>query len=102
MGTGDKNKAEGVVQKWLVFFEKDLNKIANLDQKTCKKKTMKGTLGKNSIISSLYKINKCKLSKIRQSKSSNDSSLVGSKLFCEAVSVLQTDVEHLFLQNEIQ
>ena len=29
--TGDKNKAEGLVKKWLVFFEKNLNKIGNLD-----------------------------------------------------------------------
>ena len=33
----------------MVFFEKNLNKIANLDQKTCKKKTMKGKLKKDSI-----------------------------------------------------
>ena len=33
-GTGNKNKLEGVVQKLLVFFEENLNKIANLDQKT--------------------------------------------------------------------
>ena len=32
-GTGNKNKLEGVVQKLLVFFEENLNKIANLDQK---------------------------------------------------------------------
>ena len=63
--TGNKNIVEGVVQKWLVFFEKNLNRIANLDQKTCKKKTMKGKLGKDSTTSSLYKINKCKLSKVR-------------------------------------
>ena len=48
-GTRDKNKVEGVAHKWLVFFEKNLNKIANLDQKTCKKKTMKGKLEKDSI-----------------------------------------------------
>ena len=40
--TGDKNKVEGSVEKWLVFFEKNLNKFANLNQKTCKNKTMKG------------------------------------------------------------
>ena len=40
--TGDKNKVEDLVKTWLVFFEKNLNKIANLDQKTCKNKTMKG------------------------------------------------------------
>ena len=38
--TGNKNIVERVVQKWLVFFEKNLKRIANLDQKTCKKKTM--------------------------------------------------------------
>ena len=66
--TGDKNMVEGVVQKWLVLFvlfKKNLSKVANLDQKTCKKKTMKEKLGKYSIINSLYKINKCKLSKVR-------------------------------------
>ena len=73
--TGNKNKVEGVVQKLLVFFGKNLNKIANLDQKTCKKKTMKEKLGKDSIISSLYKISKCKLSKVRQPKSCNNSRL---------------------------
>ena len=71
--TGDKNIVEGVVQKWLLFFEKNLNRIANLDQKTCKKKTMKGKLGKGSITSSLYKTNKCKLNKVRQSKPCNNS-----------------------------
>ena len=50
--SGVKNK---VVQKWLVFFEKNVNKMVNLDQKTCKKKTMKGKLGKDNITSSLYK-----------------------------------------------
>ena len=35
--TDDKNKVGGVVQKWLGYFERNLNKIANLDQKTCKK-----------------------------------------------------------------
>ena len=73
--TGDKDIVEGVVQKWLVFIlfiRKNLSKIANLDQKTCKKKTMKGKLGKYSITSSLYKINKCKLSKVRQSKPCNN------------------------------
>ena len=29
-----KNKGEGVVQKWLVFFDKNLSKIANLDRKS--------------------------------------------------------------------
>ena len=33
--TDDENKVEGLVKIWLVFFEKNLNKIANLDQKTC-------------------------------------------------------------------
>ena len=73
--TGDKNKVEGLVKKWLVFFEKNLNKTANLDQKTCKNKTMKGKLGNDSITSSLYKINKFKLSKVRQSKPCNNSRL---------------------------
>ena len=40
--TGDKNKVEGLVEKWLVFFEKNLNKFANLNQKTSKNKAMKG------------------------------------------------------------
>ena len=43
--TGDKNKVEGLVKKWLVFFEKNLNKVANLDQETCKNKTRKGSSG---------------------------------------------------------
>ena len=59
--TWDKNKLEVVVQNSLVFFEKNLIKMANLDQSTCKKKAMKGKLGKDSITSSLYKISKCKL-----------------------------------------
>ena len=79
-GTGDKNKVEGLVKKWLVFFEKNLNKMANLDQKTCKNKTMKGDgdLGNDSITSPLYKINKSKLCKVRQSKpcNSKDSKVV--------------------------
>ena len=58
--TGEKNKWEGIVQKWLVFFEKNLIKIANLDQWTCKKKRMKRKLGKDNITRLLYKINKCK------------------------------------------
>ena len=33
--TADENKVEGVVQKLLVFFKKNWNKKANLDQKTC-------------------------------------------------------------------
>ena len=70
---GDKNIVEGAVEKMLVFFEKNLNRIANLDQKTYKKKTMKGKLRKDSITSSLYKINKCKLRKVRQSKPCNNS-----------------------------
>ena len=49
--TGDENIVEGVVQEWLVFFEKSLNRIANLDQKTCKKKTMKRKLGEDRITS---------------------------------------------------
>ena len=79
--TWDKNIVEGVVQKCLVFFEKHLNRFANLDQKTCKKKTLKEKLGKDSITSSLYKINKCKLSKVRQSKPC-DSSRSRSWLSC--------------------
>ena len=34
--TGDNKKVQGVVQKWSVFLEKELNKITNLDQKTWK------------------------------------------------------------------
>ena len=48
-GTGDKKTT---TQNWLAFFEKDLNKIANLDQKTCKEKILKGKFGKVSITSS--------------------------------------------------
>ena len=65
--TGDKNIVEGVIQKWLVFIgfiRENLSKVANLDQKICKKKKIKGKLGKDSITSSLHKINKCKLSKV--------------------------------------
>ena len=36
--TGNKCKVKRIVQKLLVFFEKNLNKIANLYQKICKKK----------------------------------------------------------------
>ena len=43
--TVDKNKVEGLDKKRLVFIEKNLYKIANLDSKTCKNKTMKGKLG---------------------------------------------------------
>ena len=43
--TGDKNKVEGVVQKWLVLFAKSLNNVPNLDQITCEKKRIKGKLG---------------------------------------------------------
>ena len=63
--TGDKNKVEDVVPKWLVFFEKDFNKIANLDQKICKKKLMKGKLEKDRITSLLHKISRCKIRKVR-------------------------------------
>ena len=73
--SGDKNKVEGAVQKLLVFFEKNLNMIVNLDQRTCKMKAMEGKLGKESITSSLYKVNKCKVSKVRQSKPCNKSRL---------------------------
>ena len=65
-GTGDNNKIEGGVQKLLVFFEKNLDKIE--DKKTCKKKAMKGKLGRDSVSSSMHKVNKCKLVKVRQSK----------------------------------
>ena len=51
--TGDENKVQRVVQKLLVFFKKNWNKIANLDQKTCEKETMIGKLVKNFITSSL-------------------------------------------------
>ena len=81
--TGDKNKVEGLVKKWLVFFEKNLNKTANLDQKTCKNKTMKGKLGNDSITSSLYKINKSKLTKVRQSKPCNNSRLISWFCCCK-------------------
>ena len=37
-----KNNVESVVHKWLVFFEKNLNKIVILDQKTSENKIMKG------------------------------------------------------------
>ena len=63
-----KNQAEDVVHKWLVFFEKDLYKIVNSHQKTLKMNKMKGKFGNDTIPSSLYKINKCKLSKAWQSK----------------------------------
>ena len=36
-----KNNVESVAHKWLFFFEKNLNKIVILDQKTSKKKIMK-------------------------------------------------------------
>ena len=36
--TGDQNIVEGVVQKQLVFFEKNLNRIANFDQKLARRK----------------------------------------------------------------
>ena len=64
--TGNKSKVKGIVRKLLVFFKKNLNKITNLYQKICNKKTMKEKLGNDSIISSLYKISKCKLSKVFQ------------------------------------
>ena len=51
--TGDENKVEGVVQKLLVFFKKNLDKIANLDQKICQKKAMIRKLRKNFRTSSL-------------------------------------------------
>ena len=79
--TDDENKVEGLVKIWLVFFEKNLNKIANLDQKTYKNRTVKGKLGKDSITSSLYKINKCKLSKVKQTSLETTA---GSDLGCVA------------------
>ena len=54
---GKKSKVEGLFKTWLVFFEKSLSKIANLDQKTCKSEMMKGKLGKDTITSPLYRIN---------------------------------------------
>ena len=66
---------EGLDKRWLVFFEKNLNKIANLDQKTCKNKTMKGKLGNDSITSSLYKINKPKSVKSGNPSPCNNSRL---------------------------
>ena len=50
--TGDNKKVEGLIHKWCVLFEKNLNKIANSDRKTCKKEKMKSKLGKDSITSS--------------------------------------------------
>ena len=41
-------KVEDAVQKWLVFFEKNLNKIENLNHRTCKEKTMKGSSRKTA------------------------------------------------------
>ena len=63
------------------FYSRKTSKVANLDQKTCKKKTMKGKLGKDSITSSLCKISKCKLSTVRQFKPCNNSR-PRSWLFC--------------------
>ena len=54
---GKKSKVEDLFKTWLVFFEKNLSKIANLDQKTCKSETVKGKLGKDTITSPLYRIN---------------------------------------------
>ena len=73
--TGDKNIVEDVVQKWLVFIHFIQEKPEQGDEfrSHCKKNTMKGKLGKYSITSSLYKINKCKLSKVTQSKSCKNS-----------------------------
>ena len=57
-----KNKIEGVVQKWLIFFEKNLSKIANLDQKTCKEKERKESFGKTPYsLTSSYKLQKALL-----------------------------------------
>ena len=73
--TVDENKVEGLDKKRLVFIEKNLYKIANLDSKTCKNKTMKGKLGNDSITSSLYKMNKFKFNRVRQFKPCNNSRL---------------------------
>ena len=86
--TGDKNKVEGLV-KWLVFFKKNLNKVVNLDRKTCKNKTMKVKLGKDSITSSLNK--KCKLSKVRQSNPCNNSRVRSWLCCCKYSSVFQVN-----------
>ena len=99
--TGDKNKVEGVVQKWLVFFAKNSNKIANLDQNTCKKKTMKGKLGKDNITSSLYKMNKCKLSKVRQSKPCNNTRPTSWLCCCEDSKVVYFKCTMLGFVSEI-
>ena len=87
-----KNKVEGAVQKLLVFFKKNLNKIVNLDQKTCQKKTMIGKLGKNCRTSSLYKVNKWKLNKVSHSKSCNNSRLRSQPCCCKTM---------LFISNEL-
>ena len=86
--TGNKNKVEGLVKKWLVFLEKNVNKISNLDQKTCKNKSMKGKLGNDSITNSLYKTNKSKLSKVRQSKLCNNSRLRSWLCCCKSSKVV--------------
>ena len=73
--TGNKNIVEGVVQKRLVFIRFIREKLEqgrkfrseNLQEES------KGKLGKVSITSSLYKINKCELSKVRQSMPCNNS-----------------------------
>ena len=86
--TGDKNKAESLVKMWLVFFEENLNKAVNLDQKAGKNKTLKGKLGNDSITSSLYKINKSKLSKVRRSKPCNNSKLRSWLCYCKESKVV--------------
>ena len=43
-----KNKVEDVDQNRLVFFEKNLNKVVNLGQKTFKEKKWKGSSGKTA------------------------------------------------------
>lgn len=60
--TGDK-KLECPLEGWLVFFEKNMNKIVNLVQKTWKKKKMNKKDRKDSL--TRYKINKFKLSRVR-------------------------------------
>ena len=52
--TGDK-KLKCPSEGWLVFFEKNMNKIVNLVQKTWKKKKMNKTERKDSL--TRYKIN---------------------------------------------
>ena len=80
---GIKTKLKVQLRSGWFSSKKNLNKIANLDQKTCKNKTMEGKLGNDSINSSLHKINKSKLSKVRQSKPCNNSRLRSWFCCCE-------------------